>query len=175
MGYSKGMNTRSHQMRLYRGNAVTGAAISGTNTYTNKGYYAFNFAEDILLANVYNADPSWKIEVYEDGVYSGDMTKLADSNVKYSALVGTYTKTDPRRAADGVVTSHDMYVAGLFLGYYGRNPESAGSWSMCYHMYQYKLKNKNASIKVVATDGFGNQYTETVITEGTDISLAKKP
>ena len=175
MGYSKGMNTRDHQMRLYRGNAVTGAAISGTNTYTNKGYYAFNFADDILLANVYNADPSWKIKVYEDGVYSGDMTKLADSNVKYSALVGTFTKDDPRRAADGTVTSHDMYVAGLFLGYLGRNPESAGSWSMCYHMYQYKLKNKNASIKVVATDGFGNQYTETVITEGTDISLTKKP
>ena len=175
MGYSKGMNTRDHQMRLYRGNAVTGAAISGTNTYTNKGYYAFNFADDILLANVYNADPSWKIKVYEDGVYSGDMTKLADSNVKYSALVGTFTKDDPRRAADGTVTSHDMYVAGLFLGYLGRNPESAGSWSMCYHMYQYKLKNKNASIKVVATDCFGNQYTETVITEGTDISLTKKP
>ena len=175
MGYSKSMNTRDHQMRLYRGNAVTGAAISGTNTYTNKGYYAFNFADDILLANVYNADPSWKIKVYEDGVYSGEMTKLADSNVKYSALVGTFTKDDPRRAADGVVTSHDMYVAGLFLGYLGRNPDSAGSWSMCYHMYQYKLKNKNASIKVVATDYFGNQYTETVITEGTDISLTKKP
>ena len=175
MGYSKGMNTRDHQMRLYRGNAVTGAAISGTNTYTNKGYYAFNFADDILLANVYNADPSWKIKVYEDGVYSGDMTKLADSNVKYASLVGTFTKEDPRRAADGTVTSHDMYVAGLFLGYLGRNPESAGSWSMCYHMYQYKLKNKNASIKVVATDRFGNQYTETVITEGTDISLTKKP
>ena len=175
MGYSKGMNTRDHQMRLYRGNAVTGAAISGSNTYTNKGYYAFNFAEDILLANVYNADPHWTVKVYEDGVYSGDMTKLADSNVKYSALVGTFTKDDPRRAADGVVTSHDMYVAGLFMGYLGRNPDSAGSWSMCYHMYQYKLKNKNASIKVVATDGFGNQYTETVITEGTDISLTKKP
>ena len=175
MGYSKGMNTRDHQMRLYRGNAVTGAAISGTNTYTNKGYYAFNFAEDILLANVYNADPRWKIKVYEDGVYSGDMTKLADSNVKYSALVGTFTKDDPRRAANGTVTSHDMYVAGLFMGYLGRNPESAGSWSMCYHMYQYKLKNKNATIKVVATDCFGNQYTETKITEGTDISLTKKP
>lgn len=175
MGYSKGMNTRDHQMRLYRGNAVTGAAISGTNTYSNKGYYAFNFADDVLLANVYNADPSWTIKVYEDGVYSGEMTKLADSNVKYSALVGTYTKADPRRAASGTVTSHDMYVAGLFLGYYGRNPESAGSWSMCYHMYQYKLKNKNAAIKVVATDCFGNQYTETVITEGTDISLTKKP
>ena len=42
-------------------------------------------------------------------------------------------------------------------------------------MYQYKLKNKNAAIKVVATDYFGNQYTETVITKGTDISLTKKP
>ena len=42
-------------------------------------------------------------------------------------------------------------------------------------MYQYKLKNKSAEIKVVATDRFGNKYTETKITEGTDYSLAKKP
>ena len=175
MGYSKGMNTRDHQMRLYRGNALTGGAISGTNTYGMKGYYAFNFAEDVLLANVYNADPSWKIEVYEDGVYSGTMTQVSTSQPKYSALVGDYTQSSPRRIADGTISSHDMYVAGFFLGVLGRNPDSAGSWATCYHMYQYKLKNKSATIKVVATDRFGNKYTETKITEGTDISLAKKP
>lgn len=175
MGYSKGMNTRDHQMRLYRGNALTGGAISGTNTYGMKGYYAFNFAEDVLLANVYNADPSWKIEVYEDGKYSGTMTQVSTSQPKYSALVGEYTESNPRRIADGTVSSHDMYVAGFFLGVLGRNPDSAGSWATCYHMYQYKLKNKSATIKVVATDRFGNKYTETKITEGTDITLAKKP
>ena len=42
-------------------------------------------------------------------------------------------------------------------------------------MYKYRLKNKNASIKVVATDPWGNVYEETVITEGTDYTAAVKP
>ena len=71
------------------------------------------------------------------------------------------------------MTSHDFYVTGLLLGVLGRNPSSAGSFSGCYHLYQYKLKNKSATIKVVATDRFGNEYTETKITEGTDFSVTK--
>ena len=37
-------------------------------------------------------------------------------------------------------------------------------------MYMYELKDKSASIKVEAVDRFGNIYTETKITEGTDYS-----
>ena len=180
MGYNTGMNTRSHQMRLYRGNAITGGEVEGTNTYGVKGYYAFNFADDVLLANVYNADSKWTIKVYEDDVYSGTMTKLPDSGPKYSNLIGDCSLDDPRRAADGVVTGVDFYVTGLHLGVLGRwssskNGPSNGAYNTCWHMYQYKLKNKSAKIKVVATDRFGNEYTETKITEGTDYTLAKKP
>ena len=68
-------------MRLYRGDAVTGAAMpSAPGTTDNpdgvKGFYKFNFAENVLLANVYNADSKWSVKVYEDGLYSGDMTLL---------------------------------------------------------------------------------------------------
>ena len=180
MGYNEGMNTRSHQMRLYRGNAVTGGPIEGTNTYGVKGYYAFNFADNVLLANVYNADSQWKIEVYENGVYSGEMTQLSTSAPSFSTLVGDYTIDDPRRAADGVVTGVDFYVAGLHIGILGRwssskNGPANGAYNACWHMYQYTLKNKNAKIKVVATDRFGNKYTEEKITEGTDYTLVKKP
>ena len=180
MGYNKGMNTRSHQMRLYRGNAVTGGPISGSNTSNVKGYYAFNFADNVLLANVFNADNQWKIEVYEDGVYSGQMTLLTSSQPSFSKLIGDYTYENPRRAADGVVTGHDFYVTGHDIGVLNRyssskKSPSSGAYGACYHMYKYTLKNKNASIKVVATDRFGNQYTETNITEGTDYTLAKKP
>ena len=179
MGFNKGMNTRSHQMRLYRGNAVTGGPISGTNSYGVKGYYGFNFSDDILLANVYNADSKWKIEVYEDGVLSGTMTKVTESAPSFSKLIGSYTYDDPRRAANGVVTSTDFYATGLHVGILNRassaTSPSNGAYNVCWHMYQYKLKNKNAQIKVVATDRFGNKYTETVITEGTDYTLAKKP
>ena len=180
MGYNTGMNTRSHQMRLYRGNTVTGGEVEGDNTYGVKGYYAFNFADDILLANVYNADSKWTIQVYEDGIYSGNMSKLPTSAPKYSNLVGDCTESNPRRAADGVVTGLDFYVTGLHVGVLGRwsssgGEPSNGAYNACWHMYQYKLKNKDAKIKVIATDRFGNQYTETKITEGTDYTLAKKP
>ena len=180
MGFNEGMNTRSHQMRLYRGNAITGGEIEGSNSYNVKGYYAFNFADNVLLANVYNADSKWKIEVYEDDKYSGTMTKLVDTAPSYSALVGDCSLSNPRRAKDGVVTGSDFYAAGLHLGILGRwssskNTPSNGAYNTCWHMYQYTLKNKNAKIKVVATDRFGNKYTEEKITEGTDYALVKKP
>lgn len=173
MGYSKGMNTKSHQMRLYRGNQANGTAKSGTDTYNVKGFYGFNFADNVLLANVYNADSKWTIKVYEDGVHTGNMTKIKYSQPAISALIGDGTLANPKRAADGVETSHDFYVTGLLLGTLGRNPSSAGSFNNCYHLYKYTLKNKNASIKVVATDRFGNEFTETKITAGTDFSVTK--
>ena len=179
MGYNQGMNIRSHQMRLYRGNAVTGGPIEGTNTYGVKGYYGFNFGENVLLANVYNADSRWEIKVYEDDVYSGMMTCLPATQPKFSALVGDYTYDNPRRAAKGVETGTDFYVTGLAIGILNRCSSATspgnGTYDVCWHMYKYTLKNKDAKIKVVATDRFGNKYTETVITEGTDYTLAKKP
>ena len=173
MGYSNGMNTKSCQMRLYRGNRAYGTAVTGTDTYGVKGYYGFNFDENVLLANVWNADAKWTIKVYEDGVYSGNMTKIAYGQPALSALVGDGSLANPRRPADGVVSSHDYYVTGLLLGTLGRNPSSAGSYSGCYHLYRYSLKNKNAAIKVVATDRFGNEYTETKIMESSDFSITK--
>ena len=179
MGYNQGINKRSHQMRIYRGNAVTGGPISGSNTYGIKGYYGFNFADNVLLANVYNADSAWKIEVYENNVYSGTMTKVAESQPSFSDLVGDYTLENPRRAAAGVVASTDFYASGLHLGILGRassaTKPSNGAYNACWHLFRYTLKNKNANIKVVATDRFGNKYTETTITEGTDYKLVKKP
>ena len=173
-GYTAATSSREKQMRLYRGNAVTGGPISGTNPNKTMGYYGFNFADDVILANVYNAASDWKISVYEDGVYSGDMTLLPATQPAIGALIGDYTYDNPRRAADGVVTGHDFWVAGYMLGVLGRTT-SNGGWAECQHMYQYKLKNKNATIKVVATDSLGHTYEESTITEGTDYSAAVKP
>ena len=174
IGYHEGMNKRSHQMRLYRGNAVTGADISGDNPYGTKGYYAFNFNEDILLANVYFADSKWTIQVYEDNVYSGNMTPVQYAlRPAVSSMIGNGSLLNPFKAKSS--TSSDIYVAGLMLGVLGYEEDSGGVRQSCRHMYQYKLKNKSAKIKVVAIDRFGNKYTETKITEGTDYSLTKMP
>ena len=53
-----------------------------------------------------------------------------------------------------------------------KNGEPLGNcWSGNYHMFKYELKNKDAKIRVEAVDRFGNIYTETKITEGTDYTL----
>ena len=65
-------------------------------------------------------------------------------------------------------------MTGYLMGVSG-STSSNGGYKECYHMYKYKLKDKNASIKVVAKDPWGNTYEETVITEGTDFTAAEKP
>ncbi len=179
IGFTEGMNKRSHQMRLYRGDDITGGAKSGTDSYGVKGYYKFNYASDILLANVYNADSAWKVEVYEDGVYSGEMS-LIPNNVR------PYHDNKPDTASEGIGgngsfaapyystiadISSDMHFAGLYLGILGKKDRQYNTKSDCYHMYKYTLKNPSAEIMVKATDRFGNVYTETKITKGTDYSI----
>ena len=161
-------------MRLYRGNAVCGGDITGDNKNGTAGYYGFNFGEDVILANVYNGSPLWTVSVYEDGEYSGNMTMLPSAQPSLANLVGSFTKSDPRRAADGVETGHDFWVTGYLVGALAGNT-SNGGYQECYHMYKYKLKNKNASIKVVAKDPWGNTYEQTTITEGSNFSAAMKP
>ena len=169
MGVNTGMNTKDKQMRLHRGNAITGRARKSSDTYEKTGYFAFTFGEDYLVANIYNADSKWVVKVYEDGVYTGNMEKVA-INMPSNACVGSYTYEDPRRAADGIEISVDWYTAAFYYNYY----EGRSAWSECYHLYKYKLKNKDAKIKVEAIDRYGNVFTEDYITEGTDYSLVAR-
>ena len=173
MSFNKGTDTRPQQMRLYRGNAVTGIEKSLSNKPESSvtGYYKFNFSENTILANVYNADTKWVVKVYEDGVYSGDMTVLSAKGLAFSSLIGDGSDASPFRFADGVESGHDLYTAGLLLGIqsrYSNGEPAANCWQGNTHLYKYVLKNKNAQIRVVAIDRFGNEYTETEITEGTD-------
>ena len=179
MAFNKKVDDRAIQMRLYRGNAVTGddapdVAGSTDNRYGVKGFYKFNFDDDVLLANVYNADSKWTIKVYEDGEYSGDMTCLPSSSYPMSDLIGDGSISEPFRFSQGILTGQDMYAAGLLQGilerYLNGSPRP-NCWGGNYHMYMYELKNKNADIKVVAVDRFGNEYVETTITSGTDYTL----
>ena len=170
MGVNEGMNTKEKQMRLYRGDAVTGREKLSSDTYAGVGYYAFNFGEDVLLANIYNGDRKWTIQVYEDGIYTGNMELVEVNLPAASTMIGDYSLANPRRLADGVEASIDMYTAGFYYSYYsGRS-----AWSICYHLYKYKLKNNPTKILVKATDRYGNLFVEDEITEGTDYSLVKR-
>ena len=155
-------------MRLYWGDAKFGAPISGDNPYNTKGYYAFNFKNEngkkTLLANIYNAGNSgWTIDVYENDVKMGSMTKLTYEKPGITELIGDGSFANPFRLADGVVSGHDFYYEGYALGKMGRKTNDDGVWQACFHMYSYTLNDNNAKIKVVATDPYGDTYTEEVI------------
>ena len=175
-GYSEGMDSRDYQIRLYRGNTITGAAIptNGLNSNGTKGFYQFGYGDDILLANVFNSDTAWKVEVYEDGVYSGKMTSLSKYHfsVPYEDLIGNFTYDDPKRPPVGVECGQEFWATGILCGYLGMN-NGGLYYKHCYQLWKYQLKNKNAKkIEVRATDRKGNVYKCSKITEGTDMTYA---
>ena len=174
-GYAEGMDSRDYQIRLYRGNAVTGAAIPTNDLNSNgtKGFYQFGYDEDILLANVFNSDSAWKVEVYEDGVYSGQMTSLSKYHfsVPFDELIGSFTYDDPKRPPVGVECGQEFWATGILCGYLGMN-NGGLYYKHCYQLWKYQLKNKNAKIEVRATDRKGNVYKCSKITDGTDMTYA---
>ena len=172
--YAEGMTDRNYQIRLYRGNAVTGAetpADAAANPSGTMGYYKFGYASNVLLANVFNSDKYWTVEVYENGTKTGNMTSLVDYHaaVPYDDLSGEGTSSSPWYAAGEC--GRDFWAIGLLCGYLGKN--SGGLfYKHCYQLWKYTLKNANATIKVVATDRKGNKYECSTITDGRDYTYA---
>lgn len=155
MGVNNGMNDRNYQMRLYRGDIKGGTPTKSFNSQLGHG---------VLLANVFNCDSSWKIDVYEDGTKTGQMTLI--SQKKYSAdTLGDYPCLVPTDS------SQDWWSIGYHIGVVGRGKNSSYS-NACFHMYKYTLKNPNCTnIQVEATDRFGNKYTCSEITADYDYTL----
>ena len=174
-GYAEGMNKRDYQIRLYRGNTITGAAIptGDANNNGTKGYYQFGYGDDILLANVFNSDPYWTVEVYENGTKTGYMTSLSSHHgkVAYEDLIGSYVYSDPKRVPSGTECGRDFWAIGVLCGHLGMN-NGGLYYKHCYQLWKYQLKNKNAKIEVRATDRKGNVYKCSKITEGTDMTYA---
>ena len=155
MGVNNGMNDRNYQMRLYRGDIKGGTPTKSFNSQLGHG---------VLLANVFNCDSSWKIDVYEDGTKTGQMTLI--SQKKYSAdTLGDYPCLVPTDS------SQDWWSIGYHIGVVGRGKNSSYS-NACFHMYKYTLKNPNCkNIRVEATDRFGTKYTCSEITADYDYTL----
>lgn len=154
-GVNSGQNDRDYQLRLYRGNHKSG----GENEY-----FAQQHGDGVLLANVFNADDSWTIKVFEDGVYSGTMSKIAYKKETPTKGTGIDNPTKP-----SVKSSQDWWAIGYLVGVKKRSRDSY--FTSCFHLYKYTLKNKNAAVRVEATDRFGRTYTETKIIGDYDYSL----
>ena len=100
---------------------------------------SFDDESGYLIANVWNIDKDWKIMVYENGEYTGDMTRFYDYDKAMYAFFKSMGKTPP------TLTS----------------PITSTSWFRALdHQYRYVPKSKTASIEVRAIDRFGNIYRQ---------------
>ena len=144
-GVNEGMSDRDYQIRLYRGDLICGGY---------RRYYTLQHGNDVIIANVFNADSSWNIELYEDDVYSGKMEFIPEKKYVYTG--STLVDTD---------SCQDWWAIGYHIGILGCNNDYHTN---CFHMYKYKLKNPDAKkIEVKATDRFGRTYTQTEIISNT--------
>lgn len=117
----------SFQIRIYRG---TDKFMGGKSPFT----FSKN-AQGQIVANIWNADPEWKVSVYENDQFSGSMTPYTD---------------------------HDAWAVAYHVGELGG---SSSYNSQSGHLYHYLLKDPLASVKIEAIDRFGNKYYQTQFTE----------
>ncbi len=87
---------------------------------------------DCIIANVYNYDPEWQVNWYENRVLMGEMQQ--------------YWGKDPLAA--------EMYQPGK------NKRHSWLSSSQTNHLFRASVKDPNAQISVVVNNRFGNEYKE---------------
>lgn len=94
--------------------------------------HTFGDTEGYVIANVWNADKNWKIELLEDEVNKGEMEQFTD------------------------------YAPEIYALNKSRNvSESSDSYRKTDHLYRRKPDNPNATFSIKATDQFGNTYYQT--------------
>lgn len=118
--------SRDFQFRLHWGDMSFGGA---------HGYFSYGQPSNTLIANVWNADPAWKVEVFMDGQKLGNMTLRTSSPL-----------------------NQDAWSKGYHLGVLNRNPSNYSTTTR--HLYTYQVNNPNSTLKVVVTDRFGRTYEQ---------------
>lgn len=123
------------QMRLHWGNSSYGGSF---------GTYSYGKSSRTLIANVWNADPLWILEVFIDDEKVGNLTLNTS-------------------------LSKDAWSLGYHLGVLNRNVDNYTTATK--HLYSIELPNSSGAIKVVATDRFGNRFEETTITSSLEAAI----
>ena len=161
-GINKGMDSRDYQIRLYRGDLKCGDRENGRT-------FDLQHGSDVIIANVFNADADWKVEIFEDGRSAGIMEPMPrnmyypngphDIGTEYPVVVPTDS-------------GQDWWSIAYHIGVIGRSIRSGSYHTECFHLYQHTLKNPKAkNIRVEATDRFGRKYTCSDIVENSDSDL----
>lgn len=138
---------KNFQIRLYRGDSRFGGSYEE---------FQLSFGKETILANVFGWEEGWKVQIYEDGKLQGEMRHMKP--------------TGKEDQTPSLQSSKDWWAIGYHVGVLGRGhimKSNRNSYiNSCKHMFVHKLKNPDAKVKVVATDPYGNTYTQTDIIEG---------
>lgn len=105
----------SYQMRLY----------TGRDDNSFNGY---------VVANIWNSDPSWRVELYEDGVSKGSMERFS-----------AYDPDAKKMYSDREKLEHKWIYP-----------------SVSDHFYRAKLNPQARKVEVVAVDRYGREYRESL-------------
>lgn len=134
------------QIRLYRADETFMQGYA-------KNYRFYYSSGNQIIANIWNADRDWKIEVYEDGVKTGEMIQF------------DYSGTEKDK-------SWDAWALGYHIGVAGKAEQDANKKPTSYyqrnvrHLYYYTLQKPSTEVEVRATDRFGTTYTQKKFTSG---------
>jgi len=109
-------------------------------------YPSGSFADrsNAIVAKIWNWDPQWMVEWFQDEKYMGQMTQFKSIDPKYRAVMQKFVD-------EGKVTQND-FKKGNYL-----KPRFT-------YFFFYAVPDKNAKkIVVVATDRFGKKYNDTIL------------
>ena len=104
------------------------------------------------MINVFNGSKDWTVQVYENGEYTGDAKLMDMSSIWFSQVEKGKTYEV------GNSSSQDWWTIGCHVGYYGYGTNATSFYGSCYHMFRYTLKDPDATVKVVATDMYGQKF-----------------
>lgn len=105
--------------------------------YQIRYYPPFSFGDDSgeIIANVWNGDDDWKIELYENGTKTGNMERFTDYEKAVFQFFTSLGKTRPTP------------------------PTGTNTWfRRPNHLYKLKPKSNNSNFTIKATDRYGNVY-----------------
>lgn len=123
------------------------------STFYNKDYqirfyppYFYGEKDGNVVANVWNADDKWKVELFEDGVKTGNMQRF---------------------------TGYDPGAYHYFISI-GKNPPSNPNEATTWfrrpdHLYKLKPKSNKSDIIIKATDRFGTTYIQNTPSTSFDV------
>ena len=162
IGVNDEMNRRDYQMRIYKGNLLTGGKYAK---------FQMPFGQNDYLINVFNGGDDWTIKVYEDGVYAGKATHIPAS--KWTTETGSSGKT----LTPAGTSSQDWWAIGYHIGVCKRGTSGNSYQTANYHMWKWAATNSSVKIRVEAEDPYGNVYScDEIVSDGLNYpSYIKSP